>query len=441
MKAGQQLSWKGYQVALFPANNFAISQVSGPNSFSHCCGAAMDITEPMTHFPIYAPFDCYLYTVGDFEFGNAHYFQSEKKVWVPMSDGKAHLTYVSFCGFHGDRVGGVRGSDGKLHWKQGQQCYTSGTHGQVSGEHSHLEASFQKEAPLISYGYTCYFGRSCWALAGGVPLNQVFWINNTSFTNLGLKWYTFNESGMSQGTAPSGGGNGAVNNPSLKWIIPVVKGAEYTRSLPLNDEQFLNNCKCFYGEMHARGWSLNAICGILGNIQSESGCNPNRWQNDSASSLPLTKEGFGLVQWTPYTNCTDWLKEKGYWGKFAQYGTAECNLIDWEFSSSVPHEREQWYPVSGYEMTKEEFKTSTKSPSYLAMAFLYNYERPKDPYQPIRATQAQNIYNYLKNVKPELPDGAILDGDYNPLDPDNPTSQSKKNKWMYWLKAKWKRPK
>lgn len=439
MRAGQTLSWKGYQVALFPASPVNVSQVSTPSSYSHCCGAAMDITSNQAIFPIYAPFDCYCYASQSVDYGNTRYFQSEKKVWVPMSDGKAHLTYVAFCGIHGDQVGGTRGSDGYYHWKQGQQCYTSGTHGYVTGPHSHLEASFQKEPSLISYGYSCTIGIPCMALAGGVPLNQVFWANGTTFTNGGgLRWFTFNESGMQEGSTPSTGGNGANNNPNLKWIIPVVKGAEYTRSEPLNDEQFKNNARCFYGEMHARGWSLNAIAGMLGNIQSESSCNPNRWQGDYVGSMVTNEEGFGLVQWTPYTNCTNWLKEKGYWGKFAQYGTAECNLLDWEFSDSVPHEREQWYPKPPYMMSKQEFKTSTKDAGELAMAFLYNYERPKDPYQPIRATQARNIYNYLKGFKPELPDGAILDGDYSPLDPEVPTS-GKKKKWLYWLKPWWKK--
>lgn len=440
MKAGQTLSWKGYQVALFPANNFGITQISSSNSISHCCGNAMDISiSGVKNFPIYAPFDCYCYASQTNEFGNTRYFQSEKKVWVPMSDGKAHLTYVSFCAIHGNQVGGTRGSDGYFHWKQGQQCYTSGEIGIAAGDHSHLEASFQKHAQLIAYGYYCSFGNYCYALAGGVPLNQVFWMNGTTYSNpFGMKFYVFNESGMQEGSTPSTGGNGANSNPNLKWIIPVVKGAEYTRSDWLTWEQSLNNARCFYGEMHARGWSLNAICGILGNAYLESQVNPNCWQDNYIGSNTINYEGFGLVQWTPYTNCTDWLKEKGYWGKFAQYGTAECNLLDWEFSDSVPHEREQWYPTTGYNLSKEEFKKSTADVTYLTRAFHYNYERGGYSSGAQREAKAIEFYNYLKGLKPELPDGAILDGDYSPLEPEVPAS-GKKKKWLYWLKPWWKK--
>lgn len=435
MKAGQTLSWKGYQVALFPASVVTVSQVSAPNSYSHCCGAAMDITSTTAIFPIYAPFDCYCYASQIEKYGNTRFFQSEKKVWVPMSDGKAHLTYVCFCGIHGDQVGGTRGADGFYHWKQGQQCYTSGTHGFVTGPHSHLEASFQKQAGLISYGYSCSSGNDCYALAGGVPLNTVFWTNGTTFNNTGgLKWFSFNESGMTEGSNPSTGGGGATNNPNLKWIIPVVKGSEYTRSVYLTEEQRKNNARCFYGEMHARGFTLNSICGMLGNIYYESGINPNMWQNNFAGSLPVNEEGFGLVQWTPYTKITDWLKDKNVWGKFEQYGTAECTRINYEFENGL-----QYSPVAGYMLSAQEFKKSNADVSYLTRAFHYNYERGGYSSGALREAKAVELYNYLKGFKPELPDGAILDGDYNPLEPEPPSSGTNKKKWIYWLRPWWKR--
>jgi hypothetical protein len=160
-----------------------------------------------------------------------------------------------------------------------------------------------------------------------------------------------------------------------------------------------NNAKCFYGYMNVKyGWTLNAVCGMLGNIQSESTINPNRWQGDTEYAEPVSSMGFGLVQWTPWTNIVNWLKEKNYWGTVSTYGNAECDKIQEEYETGG-----QWIETTAYPMTFEQFKNSTQTPSYLAMVFLMNYERPYDPDQPIRGTQAQAWYEYLKDWEPVIP--------------------------------------
>lgn len=42
-------------------------------------------------------------------------------------------------------------------------------------------------------------------------------------------------------------------------------------------------------------WSLESVCGMLGNVQAESGFNPWRWQGDRYG----TSRGYGLYQFTP----------------------------------------------------------------------------------------------------------------------------------------------
>jgi hypothetical protein len=58
----------------------------------------------------------------------------------------------------------------------------------------------------------------------------------------------------------------------------------------------------------------------------------------------------------------------------------------------------QYYPTDAYPETFSEFKTSTKSPSYLGMAFLLNYERPAEQNQPARGEQAEYWYTYLSGI-------------------------------------------
>ena len=61
------------------------------------------------------------------------------------------------------------------------------------------------------------------------------------------------------------------------------------------------NAELFQGWALAAGWSVHAICAMLGNIQSESTINPGIWE-----SLSPYSGGYGLVQWTPYTKYSNW---------------------------------------------------------------------------------------------------------------------------------------
>lgn len=63
----------------------------------------------------------------------------------------------------------------------------------------------------------------------------------------------------------------------------------------------------------------------------------------------------------------------------------------------------QWIPTAEFPLTFEQFTKSTWSPYNLAMAFLANYERPYDPDQPSRGTQAEEWYSFLGGVNPPRP--------------------------------------
>lgn len=178
----------------------------------------------------------------------------------------------------------------------------------------------------------------------------------------------------------------------LTWIIPA-----HTRAL--NQSEMNNNAKCMYGYLHIKyGWTLQACCGLLGNFQYESSINPNRWQSDAEGVGP----GFGLAQWTPYTVCTEYLASRK--AKLSDYGNFECDLLNIGTG---------YIPTSTYPLSFDQFKKSTMDAGDLALAFLYNYERPADPgasaFQ-ARKPWAQQWYSYLKGWKPELPDGASEGG-------------------------------
>lgn len=165
-------------------------------------------------------------------------------------------------------------------------------------------------------------------------------------------------------------------------------GSPYDSSAALNEAQMQVNALYIYNSMSASGWTLNSICGMLGNMEVESSLNPGRWQNDDVEPADPTGVGYGLVQWTPYTNYTDWAINNG----FTDPSVMDGNIarINYELENNL-----QWIPTYTYPMTFEGFKESTLDPYNLAMIFLANYERPFDPYQPQRGQNATKWYNYL----------------------------------------------
>ena len=61
----------------------------------------------------------------------------------------------------------------------------------------------------------------------------------------------------------------------------------------LSASEMKNNAQIIMDYLLAAGWTKNAIAGMLGNMQTESGCNPGIWE-----SLTIDwSRGYGLVQW------------------------------------------------------------------------------------------------------------------------------------------------
>ena len=129
---------------------------------------------------------------------------------------------------------------------------------------------------------------------------------------------------------------------------------------------------------------------MLGNMQQESTINPGIWQN-----LVVGEGGgggYGLVQWTPYTNFTDWADSNGYnWSD----GEAQCLWIDTMTVSTG-----QWIPTDTYPMSWDDFKTGEWDIDYMTTAFLKNFERAGDEVLEQRIQNASYWYEYLSGVKP-----------------------------------------
>lgn len=162
------------------------------------------------------------------------------------------------------------------------------------------------------------------------------------------------------------------------------------------------NAEYIYGYLNTRGWTKNSICGMLGNMQTESTINPGIWQSLKLNNF---SGGFGLVQWTPATKYTNWCDSNGL-----RWGAIDSNLlrIQYEVLNNL-----QWIHPS---MDFADFVTSNDSPYNLGLMFLKYYERPANPNQPQRGTQAEFWYEYLTG-KPSGGGGGTDGGNGGQLPP------------------------
>ena len=133
-----------------------------------------------------------------------------------------------------------------------------------------------------------------------------------------------------------------------------------------------------------KGWSKNAICGILGNMEVETAYtfNPDihAYNGDG---------GYGLLQWTPGSKLRDWANNNGL--NFKTINT-QCRRLQYEYENGI-----QYYTSSYCGLTFSQYIKSNNSPDYLAECFMHNYERPNLYYAniPTRRQKAIDWCNYF----------------------------------------------
>lgn len=135
--------------------------------------------------------------------------------------------------------------------------------------------------------------------------------------------------------------------------------------------------------------SLEALCGLIGNIAFESHLNPWQEQVDS------TDNGFGLIQWTPPTALTDVLGN-------SPLGSAQCSLIYNEImdNTEIWGGGARWIPTSDYSYTGAQFcalgdiSEATKA---------YHYERLRGTWSQSRIDYANYYWEVFTGTPPVPP--------------------------------------
>ena len=188
----------------------------------------------------------------------------------------------------------------------------------------------------------------------------------------------------------------------MTWIVKVGVSAYLTQS------EMENNATEFYGYFNSKGFTIESVAGMIGNLQQESNINPGMKQTASASS------GWGLIQWTPSSNLTDYATAHG-----TDWATGEIQTqLMWD--EIINGYGGQWIPKPslGYGYTGAEFSQLTDV-AEACKAYLYERERAGVEALTNRLTYASNWYKYLTGVTPPTPPT-----------PPTPTKRKRMPVWM-----------
>ncbi len=163
-------------------------------------------------------------------------------------------------------------------------------------------------------------------------------------------------------------------------------GVFYVGNRNLNSNEQENNAQYILDAFLERGWTKNAICGMLGNMQRESTINPGIWQSRVENN---DNSGFGLTQWTPATKYFDWACAQGY---LYDDIDAQIERILYE----VQNPGVQWIKPAAHDYIGfEEYTHSTMSAAELATVFCDGYERSSSPNYSERSANATYWYEHL----------------------------------------------
>lgn len=210
----------------------------------------------------------------------------------------------------------------------------------------------------------------------------------------------------SAGHTYSSGEHGDINGQLKKFTSAY---GEYwsNHTLPkINAEKRNVNAWYVKRSLQAKGFSLNAICGICGNMQAESGINPGVYEGWKLRAWPSVNFGVGLTQWTPSFKLCNWAKDNG---DLHIYDIeTQCKYINWQADNNQQYSRTAHVPSSWGVVdvhTFREFKVSTAPPYDLGANFFWYYEKPSDSPTSAKArgNNAKYFYQLFTGEQPPGP--------------------------------------
>ncbi len=167
----------------------------------------------------------------------------------------------------------------------------------------------------------------------------------------------------------------------------------------------VQNAKAICDTLMPKGWTIEAICGMLGNIEAESGYNPFRWQDDII--LPFgdsridyqNSHAYGLCQFDPAGKYINY--GFTYSGYAPNYSDRPGNVTDGIAQMLFINDNADYFPTASYPLTYAQYKAATISNysiDYLTRTWFYNYER--GTWSDVRVTASNYWWSVLQNYSP-----------------------------------------
>lgn len=339
------------QTAIFPLDIMHITQDEN-GSYSHQGKLAMDFVGTTDQYPYSAPFDCEL-ILKDSSWAGMVWKSTGKVLCADGQERNIILRAIHECS--------PSFSVGKI-LSKGDYMGKTGVCGNVTGDHVHFDA-------FEGTSYTTDPGKA-------IHLYDLFLVPESVniVQDMGHNWIRTEED------IGSGGD------------YPLVCENNY-----LTREQMKGNAMYIADYFQDRGWTKNAIAGMLGNMERESTMSPCLWEGLDQGNMSV---GFGLVQWTPASLMHDFANDLGE--EPTNIGT-QLDRIMYEKNEGL-----EWYTSNdgfphALPETWEEWSKSTKSPEYLAEVFMENYERPHRDYLFLQERKDNAMYWFNADIWDKTP--------------------------------------
>lgn len=175
----------------------------------------------------------------------------------------------------------------------------------------------------------------------------------------------------------------------------------------LTTAQMNANAAYVLSYLRQQGFTKQAACAVIGNMQAESDVDPGVWQEKND-----ILQGYGLIQWDDATKFLNYAVKKGYLANAQPETTnamalnnpkklmdAELEFLIW---SCQPAQSEFFAPKpamqhTGHSMSFDTFKKSTLKVHTLAIVFHDHYERSQDNATKLnlRGNYAESWFNKL----------------------------------------------
>lgn len=151
----------------------------------------------------------------------------------------------------------------------------------------------------------------------------------------------------------------------------------------LTTNEIIDNAVLIRFYFASLGATEETICAILGNLQFESGLDPNKYYGGVIGSTTA----YGLPQFHPTSKYQDLATAQGVDITDADdNGSFQCQVIGLDLLND-------WYPTTDYPYTLQQFFALTDLET-ATRAFCFCYERPGNYFNPQRLTNAQAWYGF-----------------------------------------------